>query len=258
MDPTQEMCADRSISSCTARILHTAEIDSNEKLGREMEMQYRPLPTKNLWKIRPSLPLQQDDEGRGFVEFMMSLDQALQDILSLDPRSTSQSLPWAPGWHVPLRKCIWESVNPRSTRSSSLNAMLNSCMEQVEGAMDAGSSGEEAYRLLVSELKRELDTRVCGAALQKLIAFRVGEGVPFSDCYRRFRTVVHDAKSEGEFAASFTIIQSIVSGVMSQQYPTLDEITFPQNTKQVLLRRGSDREGARSSEEKRDEVTIST
>ena len=131
-------------------------------------------------------------------------------------------------------------------------------MEQVEGAMDAGSSGEEAYRLLVSELKRELDTRVCGAVLQKFIVFRVGEGVPFSYCYCRFRTVVHDAKSDGEFAASFTIIQSIVSVVMSRQYPTLYEITFPRNTKQVLLRRGSDVEGARSSEEKRDEVTIST
>ena len=113
----------------------------------------------------------------------MSLDQTLQYILSLDPRSTSQAPSWAPGWHVPLRKSLWDSVNPRSSRSSSLNAMLNSCMEQVEGAMDAGSSGDEAYRLLVSELRRELDTRVCGAALQKLIAFRVGEGVPFSDCY---------------------------------------------------------------------------
>ena len=110
----------------------------------------------------------------------------------------------------------------------------------------------------MSELKRELDTRVYGAVLQKLIAFRVGEGVPFSNCYRRFRTVVHDAKIDGEFAASFTIIQSIVSVVTSQQYPTLYEITFPRNTKQVLLRRGSDVEGARSSEEKRDEVPLST
>ena len=32
--------------------------------------------------------------------------------------------------------------------------------------MDAGSSGEEAYRLLMSVLRRELGTRVCGAALQ--------------------------------------------------------------------------------------------
>ena len=179
VDPTRELRADRPISA-----------NPNEKLDREMEMKYRQLPTKNLWKIRPALPLQEDDEGLGFVEFMMSLDQTLQDILSLDPRPTSQALSWAPGWHVPLRKCLWDSVNPRSSRSSSLNAMLNSCMEQVEGAMDAGSSGEEAYRLLVSELRRELDTRVGGAALQKLIAFRVGEGVPFSDCYRSFRTVV--------------------------------------------------------------------
>ena len=94
--------------------------------------------------------------------------------------------------------------------------------------MDAGSSGEEACRLLVSELKRELDTRVCGVALQMLMAFRVGEGVHFSDCYR-FRTVVHDAKSDGENAANFTIIQSIVTVVRSQQYPTLYEITSPRN-----------------------------
>ena len=160
----------------------------------------------------------------------MSLDQTLQDILSLDPRSTSQALSWTPGWHVPLRKCLWNSVNLRSSRSSSLSAMLNSCMEQVEGAMDAVSSGEQAYRLLVSELRRELDTRVCGAALHKLIAFRVGEGVPFSNCYRSFRTVVHNAKSDGQFEANFNIVQSIVSVLMSQQYPTLYEITFPRNT----------------------------
>ena len=168
IDPTQELRADRPTSA-----------NPNEKLDREMEMKYRQLPTKNLWKIRPAVPLQEDDEVRGFVEFMMSLDQTLQSILSLDPRSTSQALSWAPGWHVPLRKYLWGSVNPRSSRSSSLNAMSNSCMEQVEQAMDTGSSGEEAYRLLVSELRRELGTRVYGAALQKLIAFRVGESVPF-------------------------------------------------------------------------------
>ena len=173
IDPTQELRTNRSISA-----------SPDEKLNREMEMKYRQLPTKNLWKIRPALLLQEDDEARGFVEFMMSLDQTSQDILSLDPQSTSQALSWAPGWHAPLRKCLWGSVNPQSFRSSSLNAMLNSCMEQVEGSMDAGSSGEQAYRLLASELRRELDTRVCGAALQKLIAFRVGEGVSFSDCYR--------------------------------------------------------------------------
>ena len=201
VDLEDRSCSDRaSVIDSTQELIRTdrpISSNANGKLDREMEMKYRQLPTKNLWKIRPALPLQENDESRGFVGFMMSLDQTLQDILSLDPRSTSQALSWAPGWHVPLRKCLWDSVNPRSSRSSSLNAMLNSCMEQVEGAMDAGSSGEEAYCLLVSELRRELDTRVCGAALQKLIAFRVGEGVPFSDCYRSFRTVVHDAKSDG-------------------------------------------------------------
>ena len=65
---------------------------------------------------------------------------------------------------------------------------------------------------------------------KKLIAFRVGEGVPFSHCYRSFRTAVHDAKSDGLFAANFNIVQSIVSVLMSQQYPTLYETTFPRNT----------------------------
>ena len=219
IDPTQELRTNRPISA-----------NPDETLDREMEMKYRQLPTKKLREIRPALPLQEDDEGRGFVEFMMSLDQTLQDILSLDSRSTSQALSWAPGWHVPLRKCFLDSANPRSSRSSSLNAMLNSCMDQVEGAMDAGSLGGEAYRLLVSDLRRDLDTRVCGAALQKFIAFRVGGGVPFSDCYRSSRTVVHDAKSDDQFAANFNIVQSIVSVLMSQPYPTLCEITFPRNT----------------------------
>ena len=35
-----------------------------------------------------------------------------------------------------------------------------------------------------------------GLRVKKLIAFRVGEGVSFSDCYRSFRKVVHDATRE--------------------------------------------------------------
>ena len=45
-----------------------------------------------------------------------------------------------------------------------------------------------------------------------------------------FWTVVHDAKSDGKFVADLTIILSTVSVVMSQQYPTLCEITFLRNT----------------------------
>ena len=135
IDPTQELRAERSISSRPARILHNAEINPNEKLDREMEMKYRQLPTKNLWKIRPALPLQEDDEGHGFVEFMMLLDQTLQDILSLHPRSTSQALSWAPGWHVPLRKCLQDSLNPRSSRSIYMYIYIYTCdVEFVHGA----------------------------------------------------------------------------------------------------------------------------
>ena len=62
IDPTQELCTNRPISA-----------NPDEKLDREMEMKYRQFPTKNLWKIRPAPPLQEDDEGCEFVEFMMSL-----------------------------------------------------------------------------------------------------------------------------------------------------------------------------------------
>ena len=93
----------------------------------------------------------------------------------------------------------------------------------------------------------------------KLIAFRVREGVPFSNCYRSFRTVVQDAKSDRQFAANFNIVQSIVSVLKSQQYPTLYGTTFPRNTpNRYFPRRGSDVESARSSEEKYDEITASS
>ena len=69
-----------------------------------------------------------------------------------------------------------------------------------------------------------------GLRAKKLIAFRVGEGVPFSDCYRNFRKVVHNAKGDGQFAANFNNVQSIVSVLMKQQYPTLYGIAFPRNT----------------------------
>ena len=54
--------------------------------------------------------------------------------------------------------------------------------------------------------------------------------MPFSDCYRNFRKVVHNAKRDGQIAANFDNVQSIVSALMKQQYPTLYGITFPRNT----------------------------
>ena len=41
---------------------------------------------------------------------------------------------------------------------------------------------------------------------------------------------MHDAKRDGEFAANFNNVQSIVSVLMRQQYPTLYGITFSRNT----------------------------
>ena len=69
-----------------------------------------------------------------------------------------------------------------------------------------------------------------GLRAKKLIAFRVGEDVPFSDCYRSFRKVVHNARRDEQFAANFNNVQSIVSVLMRQQYPTLYGITSPRNT----------------------------
>ena len=69
-----------------------------------------------------------------------------------------------------------------------------------------------------------------GLRAKKLIAFRIGEGVPFSDCYRNFRKVVHNAKRDGQFAANFNNVQSIVSVLMKQKYPILYGITFSRNT----------------------------
>ena len=68
-----------------------------------------------------------------------------------------------------------------------------------------------------------------GLRAKKLIAFRVEEGVPFLDCYRSFRKVVHDAKRDVQFAANFNNVQPKVSVLMRQQYPTLYGITFPRN-----------------------------
>ena len=41
---------------------------------------------------------------------------------------------------------------------------------------------------------------------------------------------MHDAKSDGQFSVNFNIVQSVVSVLMSQQYSTLYEITFPRKT----------------------------
>ena len=49
VDPTQEIRADRRISSRTARVMHTAGIEADdEKIDRKIEIKYRRLPTKML------------------------------------------------------------------------------------------------------------------------------------------------------------------------------------------------------------------
>ena len=56
-----------------------------------------------------------------------------------------------------------------------------------------------------------------GLRAKKLTAFRVAEGIPFSDCYRSFRMVVYDAKRDGQFSANFNTVQSVVSVLVRQQ-----------------------------------------
>ena len=42
MDGTQEIPVDRHISSRTARVLHTVDIETDEKLDREIDTKYIP------------------------------------------------------------------------------------------------------------------------------------------------------------------------------------------------------------------------
>ena len=120
---------------------------------------------------------------------------------------------------------IFEDSKLAEPQRSAAPPPINAKTSKTEMSAWVGSTSE---RRSAQEARWTPQPR--GLRANKFIAFRVGEGVPFSDCYRSFRTVVRDAKNDGQFAANFNIVQSIVSVLMSQQYPTLYEITFPRNT----------------------------
>ena len=120
---------------------------------------------------------------------------------------------------------VFEDSKLAEPQRSAAPPLTNAEASKTEVSAWVGSTSE---RRLAQEARWTPQPR--GLRAKKLIASHVGEGVPFSDCYRSFRTVVHDAKSDGQFAANFNIVQSIVSVLMSQQYPTLYGITFPRNT----------------------------
>ena len=166
------------------------------------------------------------------------------------------------GLHVEIREKLWQGyrlVNPTtSTKPEKCTRMMETIYrarkelaEKKAREVFEDSKRAEPQRLAAplpanAETSREVSAWVGstserrtaarwtpqprGLRVKKLIAFCVGEGVPFSNCYRSFRTVVHEAKRDGQFAANFNVVQSIVSVLMRQQYPTLYGITFPQNT----------------------------
>lgn len=90
-----------------------------------------------------------------------------------------------------------------------LTAMVNACLNHAAKATKAGSSGKEAYRVLVGELR--LNTREHGAALQPLLDFKVTEGTSFPSCLRELKTIVRAARPSGKVVAPFQLVQSTIS-----------------------------------------------
>lgn len=116
--------------------------------------------------VRPFLSLPPYDSGRVFQSNMNSLDAAREYTLFEYERSDCiSSVHWARDWHIPLLKCFRASINPTAHAAPVITVLINDCIDQAVKAAKAGSSGEEAYRVLVAELGRELDTRMHDAAL---------------------------------------------------------------------------------------------
>ena len=85
---------------------------------------------------------------------------------------------------------VFEDSKLAEPQQSAAPPPINAETLRTEVSAWVGSSSEHLTATRCTPQPRGLRTK-------KLIAFRVGDGVPFSDCCCSFRTVVHDTKSDG-------------------------------------------------------------
>ena len=134
---------------------------------------------------------------------------------------------WIPGWHAPLLKLVKAAINGNRDDTHDLHRLVDDAFSQLQERISSGSSGPDAFKILLADLGDFFDRAPRGAALETLQKFGVRTGTPFSSYLRALRVVVASTVEKGgPLAPSATMAIELVRIRKAQQYPTLMPALF--------------------------------
>ncbi|CAM9978238.1 unnamed protein product, partial [Sphacelaria rigidula] len=100
--------------------------------------------------------------------------------------------------------------------------MCDAHFDQVSRALNKGSSGNEAFTLLLRLLSSSLDTSYEGESIERLLSFTVPVQTPFDQYLKDFRILVSVTVDGGrEQAPTQEMVLSLIRSSMGRQYPRL-------------------------------------
>ena len=135
---------------------------------------------------------------------------------------------WVPGWHAPLLKLVKAAIIGNRDDTHDLHRLVDDVFAQLQERISSGSSGPDAFKILLADFGDFFDRAPRGAALETLQKFGVRTGTPFSSYLRALRVVVASTVEKGgPLAPSATMAIELVRIRTAQQYPTLMPTLFP-------------------------------
>ena len=169
-----------AITSAAAAKQHTADVQRAYKhLGLKDISRISVLPFPS--SINPSDAMQQ---------LPRSVKASTSDIRMMcndDIHEGLSSTDWIRGWEYPLKKSFAHAIAPDKPTTAPLTTLMDDCFGQVSRALAAGSTGPDAFTILLRLLSNHFDRTDTGASYIKLHNFGVPNGTSVCDFSRAFR-----------------------------------------------------------------------
>ena len=192
---------------------------------------YRTLDMRRVPHVQPLQCPPSADRTAATQLLIRSMRDALSGICDVtDPTGTvtMNSPVWIPGWHAPLLKLVKAAINGNRDDTHDLHRLVDDVFSQLQERISSGSSGQDAFKILLADFGDFFDRAPRGAALETLQKFGVRTGTPFSSYLRALRVVVASTVEKGgPLAPSATMAIELVRIRTAQQYPTLMPTLFP-------------------------------
>ena len=139
-----------------------------------------------------------------------------------------RALTWVPGWIHSLRLAFNRAVTPDRPTTARMTTFIDDFLMQASRALDGGTSGPEAFTILLRLLVTHFDRVDTGEGYTKLHTFGVCNGTPFSDFSREFRVLVSAVTgSERVLFPGTDVVLEVVRMAVNEQFPTLMPTLYP-------------------------------